>query len=150
MVLPVQPQTSVVNVEVMNVENLKYVSAVGASLSGLSGSLLLGAGTLSGVRSTVPFAADSDGASKITGSMQIFGLSASADTGHTLTIYIILADGSKRYYRYDVSGQVNDAPDKRHIRIAIDKLSLPKPIVNGGGFHPKVDDWETEEQTLTL
>ncbi|TWJ17247.1 uncharacterized protein DUF5119 [Bacteroides zoogleoformans] len=149
-VLPVQPQTYVVSLEVVNVENLKYVSAVGASLSGLSGSLLLGAGTLSGVRSTVPFAADSDGASKITGSMQIFGLSASADTGHTLTIYIILADGSKRYYRYDVSGQVNDAPDKRHIRIAIDKLSLPKPIVNGGGFHPKVDDWETEEQTLTL
>src|SRR3712207_3627837 len=149
-VLPVQPRTSTVSLQVLNVQNLKYVSAVGASLSGLSGSLFLGGGVLSAVRSTVPFAADSDGASRITGSMRVFGLSASADTGRTLTLYVILADGSKHYYRFDVSDQVNNAPDKRHIRIVIDKLSLPKPIVNGGGFHPTVDDWQAEEHTLKL
>ena len=149
-VLPVQPLTSTVSLEVLNVENLKYVSAVGASLSGLSGSLFPGSGTLSAVRSTVPFAADPDGVSRITGSMQVFGLSANADTGRTLTLYVILADGSKHYFRFDVSDRVNNAPDKRHIRIVIDKLSLPKPIVNGGGFHPSVDEWGSEEHTLKL
>ena len=149
-VLPVQPLTSTVSLEVLNVENLKYVSAVGASLSGLSGSLFPGSGTLSAVRSTVPFAADPDGGSRITGSMQVFGLSANADTGRTLTLYVILADGSKHYFRFDVSDRVNNAPDKRHIRIVIDKLSLPKPIVNGGGFHPSVDEWGSEEHTLKL
>lgn len=149
-VLPVQPLTSTVSLEVLNVENLKYVSAVGASLSGLSGSLFPGSGTLSAVRSTVPFAAESDGKSRITGGMRIFGLSANADTGRTLTLYVILADGSKHYFRFDVSDRVNNAPDKRHIRIVIDKLSLPKPIVNGGGFHPSVDEWGSEEHTLKL
>lgn len=149
-VLPVQPQTCAVSLEVLEVDNLKYVSRVGASLSGLSGSLFLGSGTTSAVRSTVPFGAESDGKSRITGGMRIFGLSAAADTGRTLTLYVILADGSKHYYRFDVAGQVNNAPDKRHIRIVIDRLSLPKPIVNGGGFHPEVDEWETEEHTLKL
>lgn len=149
-VLPVQPLTSTVSLEVLNVENLKYVSAVGASLSGLSGSLFPGSGALSAVRSTVPFAADSDGVSRITGSMQIFGLSANADTARTLTLYVILADGSKHYFRFDVSERVNNAPDKRHIRIVIDRLALPKPIVNGGGFHPSVDEWDSEEHTLRL
>lgn len=147
-VLPVLPKTSTVSLEVLNVENLKYVSAVGASLSGLSGSFFLGSGLFSTGRSTVPFAASSDGKSKITGEMQVFGLSANADTGHTLILYFIFVDGSKHYYRFDVGNQVNDAPDKRHIRIVIDKLALPKPIVNGGGFHPSVDEWEAEEHTL--
>ncbi|RRD92886.1 DUF5119 domain-containing protein [Bacteroides heparinolyticus] len=147
-VLPVRPQTCGLSLEVAEVENLKYVLGVGASLSGLSGSLLLGSGATSAVRSTVPFAAESDGVSKVTAGMRFFGLSSGADTGRTLTLYFILADGSRHYYRFDVADRVNNAPDKRHIRIVIDRLSLPKPIVNGGGFHPQVDGWEEEEHTL--
>lgn len=149
-VLPVLPKTSTVSLEVLNVENLKYISSVGASLSGLSGSFFLGSGAFSAVRSTVPFAAESDGKSKIKVGTQIFGLSANADTKRTLTLYFIFSDGSKHHYRFDVSNQVNKAPDKRHIRIVIDKLTLPKPIVNGGGFHPSVEEWDAEERTLKL
>ena len=148
--LPVYSKTSVYSIEVKGVENLKYVSSVGASFSGLSGSLFPGDDRPSSGRSVVPFPADSDGKSTITGSTLVFGLSGSADTSRVLTLYLILADGSKYYYRFDVSEQVNNAPDKRHIRIVLEGLPLPKPIVNGGGFHPSVDKWDTEEVNLSV
>lgn len=148
LVLPVHPKVCTCSFEVRAVENLKYVSSVGASFSGMSGSLFMGDGSVSGQGSMIPFPADSDGKSVITGSTFTFGLSAEAGATHVLTLYLILADGSKFYYRFDVTRQVNEAPDKRHVRIVLEGLPLPKPIVNGGGFHPSVDDWETEEIPL--
>lgn len=150
LVLPVHPKVCTYSFEVRGVENLKYVSSAGASFSGMSGSLFMGDGSASGQGSMVPFPADSDGKSVITGSTFTFGPSAEAGAAHVLTLYLILADGSKFYYRFDVTRQVNGAPDRRHVHIVLDGLPLPKPIVNGGGFHPSVEDWETEEIPLGL
>ena len=41
--------------------------------------------------------------------------------------------------------QVQSAPDPKHIVIVVSGLEVPKPIVNGSGFRPKVDDWQTKE-----
>jgi len=41
-----------------------------------------------------------------------------------------------------VTRQVDDAADPRDVHILLDGLPLPKPIVNGGGFHPTVDEWQ--------
>ena len=150
LVLPVHPKVCTYSFEVRGVENLKYVSSAGASFSGMSGSLFMGDGSVSGQGSMVPFPADSDGNSVITGSTFTFGPSADAGAAHVLTLYLILADGSKFYYRFDVTRQVDGAPDRRHVHIVLEGLPLPKPIVNGGGFHPSVDDWETEEIALGL
>lgn len=142
-VLPVSSRVCSYSFEIINVENLKYVQEAGASLSGLSGSLRMGGNIFSDVRSVIPFPAETDGKSSIKGHTLAFGLSTNADTSRVLTLYLVFADGSKHYYRFDVSDQVNNAPDKRNVHIVIDGLSLPKPIVNGGGFHPEVDEWET-------
>ena len=150
LVLPVYPKVCMYSFEIRGVENLKYVLSAGASFSGMSGSLFMADDATSGQRSVVPFPADSDGKSVIMGSTPVFGLSANADVSRVLTLYLILADGSKFYYRFDVTRQVNEAPDKRHVRIVLEGLPLPKPIVNGGGFHPSVEDWETEEIPLGL
>lgn len=149
-VLPVFPRVCSYSFEVLNVENLKYVQEAGASLSGLSGSLRMGGEEPSQVRSVVPFPAGKEGESSIRGRTLAFGLSANADTSRVLTLYLTFADGSRHYYRFDVGGQVNKAPDRRNVHIVIDGLSLPKPIVNGGGFHPEVDEWETVETDIPM
>ena len=134
-------------VEVRKAENLKYVSAMSFSLSGLSGSLTVASGSRDALRTTLPFEGRTDAdAGTATGSFHAFGLSSSGNRLRTLVIYVILTDGSKQFYTFDVSGQVNDAPNPMEVRIVIDGLVLPHPIVEpgGGGFQPSVDDWEGE------
>lgn len=135
-------------VEIRNAKNLKYVSGVGSSISGLAGGLLPGAGAdaLTGERVTIPFDAvtgkDKDGEKTvITGGLLTFG--HKTGNNHTLTVYAVLTDGSKWYYTYDVTDQIHSAPDPRNVHIVLDGLPLPKPIVNGGGFQPEVEDWQT-------
>ena len=69
---------------------------------------------------------------------------------HLLTIYAILADGSKWYYTNDVTDQMHDSSsstptDDNHIYIELDDLPVPKPIVNGSGFQPTIDGWQGVE-----
>lgn len=129
-------------VEIRNASNLKYVSDLSGALSGMAGGLLPGPDELTTERVTVPFNTVSDGISTITGNFLTFGSSPTIGNTNRLVIYAILADGSKWYYTYDVTSQVRSAPDKRHVRIVLDGLPLPKPIANGGGFQPSVDDWK--------
>lgn len=80
--LPVLPKTSTVSLEVLNVENLKYVSAVGASLSGLSGLFFLEAGFLH--RAQGRARRQPGWKSKIT-EMQVFGLRQCRHRSHADT-----------------------------------------------------------------
>lgn len=68
--------------------------------------------------------------------------SSSSPSAHKLVIYAIMADGSKNYYTFDVTTQVDEAASPHDVHILLDGLPLPKPIVNGGGFHPVVDEWQ--------
>lgn len=64
-----------------------------------------------------------------------------------MRIYVQLPDGKKVYYTFDVTDQVRHASDPRNVHIVLDGLTLPKPLANGSGFRPTVDDWqEVEEQ----
>ncbi len=148
--LPVSPRVCTYSFELKDVKNLKYVSAVGAAFSGVAGSFFPGEDKPSEQRSMVPFRAESDGKSVVTGKAFVFGASANTDTMRTLTLIFILADGSRHCHHFDVSAQVNNAPDKRNVHIRLEGLELPKPIVNGGGFHPEVEDWETENEELKM
>lgn len=141
------PQQSVCTytVEIRNATNLKYVSGLSGSLSSLAESLYPGIGcdATCKVPATVPFeAAVSADKTVITGGLLAFGCPSVRNT-HTLTIYAVLADESKWYYTYDVTDQIHSAPDQRNVHIVLDGLPLPKPIVNGGGFQPEVDDWHS-------
>ena len=131
-------------VKIMNVSNLKYISSNGLSgaLSGMSGGLLMGPNDLTLDVVTVPFEVVSDGISTLTADFWVFGQIGLDGPVHQLVIYVIMADGSKNYYTFDVSRQVDEAADPHNVHILLDGLPLPKPIVNGGGFHPTVDEWQ--------
>ncbi len=135
-------------VEVINAENLEYVLGVSGSLSGMSGGLMAGTNHPTDEQCIIPFDAVSDGVSTVTGELMAFGHCA-PDNMHQLTIYAVLADNSKWYQTFDVAGQVHASAD-RHIHILIDGLSLPKPITDGSGYHPEVDEWGEVKIDITM
>lgn len=132
-------------VEIRNAANLKYVSGISGSLSSMAEGLYPGVGCDATCKTgaTIPFdAAVSADKSTVTGELFAFGCPSARKT-HTLTVYAVLSDESKWYYTYDVTDQIHSAPDRRDVHIVLDGLPLPKPIVNGGGFQPDVDDWQS-------
>lgn len=127
--------------EIINVKNVKYVKQMCAALTSMAPSITLAGAATHPERVTIPAPAINDHVSRISGEFLTFGHHPDAALPHYLIIYMWLADGSKVYYRWDVNQQIHDAPDPLRVHILIDGLELPKPIINGGGFSPSVDDW---------
>ena len=141
--------------EVRNVSNLKHVSQMCASLSGMAGRLTVADESLSAESVTLPFEAKSDGNSTIYGQFYTFGRNLDNPERNRLLLYIILDNGDKFLYgsdadRFDVTDQVISAPDRRHVHIIVDGLDLPQPIENGHGFSPSVDDWQVVNEIIQM
>lgn len=133
-------------VKVINVTNLKYTYGVSGTLSSMAGGLKPGNGELTEERVLISFGGQADKeAGSISANFNGFGDCPTVAAPHMLTIYVVLSDGSKYYRSFDVTDQVHNAPDPRNVEILIDGLELPKPIINGGGFQPDVNDWANGE-----
>ena len=139
-------------VTITNVSNLKYISRDGicGALTGMSGGMLVGRNELASDPVTVPFGMDSDGISTLTADFPVFGQNGPDGPVHKLVVYVVMSDGSRNYYTFDVTRQVDEAPDPRDVHIMLDGLPLPKPIVNGGGFHPTVDEWQNVDVNVPM
>lgn len=138
-------------VEVRNVSNLKYVSPgfVTGALSGMSEGLFLGRNRIKSEPATIPFEMSSDGVSTLYADFLTFGQYESQNI-HKIVIQVVMPDGNDKGYLFDVTDQVHQAPDPRNVHIILDGLPLPKPIVNGGGFLPSVDEWDNIEVDLPM
>ena len=108
---------------------------------------------------TQAFTASVVGESTLEMRVRIFGHCPHAADGelwpHILTVYAILADGSKWYYTTDVGDQIHNViidptNHKEEIRIELDDLPVPKPIVNGSGFQPTIDGWQSINIEVTM
>lgn len=138
-------------VEIRNAENLKYMSGISGSLSSLAGGLFAGKSETTEELVTIPFEITvSADKSTLTGGLLTFGHCPSKQNRHRLIVYAILSDESKWYYTYDVTDQIHSAPDQRNVHIVLDGLPLPKPIVNGGGFQPSVDEWQSVDVDIEM
>lgn len=148
--------------EIRNVENLDGITQMCASLSGMSGSVFCAAEQVRRESVTLPFYASADDATTIAGDFYTFGHydtetdvtraegeAAVAEEPHKLVLYVWLKDGSKYYYTFDVTKQVDEAPDKRRVHIVIDGLTLPEPIT-GGDMEVAVDDWIVVNEDITM
>ncbi len=149
------PAESVIRVscEIRNVQNIQHVTNVSGSLSGMSKSYFAGKNKLSEVRATHPFALSKREENMITGEFLVFGHCPDTAMHHLLTVYAVLGDGSKWYYKFDkddVTRQIHEAPDRRHIHIILDGLPFPKPIIGGGGMYPSVDDWVEVNENIDM
>ena len=146
-----------VTLTIRNVPNLQYTSQFGGALSGLAASVLMVSGQVNDECVTEAFPVTDVDASTLQMQIRIFGHCPRIMEGivnkHLLTIYAILADGSKWYYTQDITQQLHDALDSSddvHVFIELDGLPLPKPIVNGSGFQPIIDGWQSIEIYLGM
>ncbi len=137
---------------IRNIDNLKYAMGLDASLSTLAESVRLYDGAPTGEDITLPFGLQvRPEEASATGSLLTFGHCPSrVDNRHYLTVYAILADGNRWYYTYDVTDQIHGAADPRDIIIEVDGLPLPKPLVNGGGFQPVINEWQQVDIEITM
>ena len=158
-------RTKEVVITITNVPNLQYTSQFGGALSGLAPSVNMATGHLGEGSATESFACYAVDATTLQMKCRIFGHCPERHNheheqeqghseslhSHLLTIYAILADGSKWYYTADVSKQMHkeqptpDPEGEDEIDVDIDGLPIPKPIVNGGGFQSTVDGWQSIE-----
>lgn len=110
-------------------ENLRHVSALSASLTGMAGGWLAGIDELTTEKVTIPFeVCANEDKTMLTGDLSFFGHCPKEAGEHKLMIYALMSDGNTYYFEADVTGQLHDpAQDPTRIVIVIDKLPLPKP-----------------------
>ena len=132
--------------EIRNVNNLKSVTQMCASLSGMSGGLFFGNEELYKECVTLPVEANKGDETTIVGRFLTFGHHPDNAQEHRMLLYVWLDNGDKVCYgqhsdKFNVTDQVHQAPDKRHVHLIIDGLDLPEVISNGSGYELEVDDW---------
>lgn len=126
-------------------------ATIDATLSGMAEAFRQGQMQANDNSVTMPFAlAASTTDNSLKASFLTFGECNTRSLSHILTVYVILDDGSKWYYTYDVTSQITNAPDPRHVDIVVRGLSLPKPISGGNGFIPQVNDWQSINVNLDM
>lgn len=140
--------------EVRNVENLKYASQMCGSITGMSQKLVVHDESMGEVPVTLPFECYVED-EKIMARFYTFGHNTELPNPHRIVLYIWMSDGKIYCYgldsnHYDVTSQVHTAPDRRHVHLIIDGLTLPRPITNGSGLNPSIDDWEEENETIVM
>ena len=145
-------RTREVVITINHVPNLQYTSQIGGALTGLAPSVNMTTGELGEETATQAFTASAVGDSTIVMTFRIFGHCPHAQgtqhNAHQLTVYAVLADGSKWYYTQDVGDQMHNPShgggtgEDVEIDIEVDDLPIPKPIVNGSGFQPTIDGWQ--------
>lgn len=151
--------------EIRNVENMDQAAQMCASLSGMSGGLTFSSNELFKECVTLPFSAKLNQESHtITGEFYTFGHHEDNTAPHRMILYVWMTNGDKFYFggsvpdesksdeedKFDVTNQIHNAPDKRRVHIIIDGLVIPKPIQNGSGYNPSVDDWMNEYHDIYM
>lgn len=138
------PEPDVINctMEIRNAENLRWIESISGTLSGMADGFFPQRDMLSEERVTIAFDCSFNAEKKtVTGTLSSFGHCPSRLNVHTLSVYVTLADESMWKYDFDVTEQMHNSNDPYNIKIILDNLPVPKPVVNGGGFKPEVDDW---------
>ena len=140
-------------VDVTNVKNIEYIHGlkIDGTISGMAEGYLHGKHKPTDTSVTMPFdlSVNSDD-NGLHSEFLTFGESEETANDHILSLYIIMSDGSKRHYTFDVTSQVHNAPDPRHVHIVISGVELPKSVDTGDGFVPEVNDWETEHVNIVM
>lgn len=132
-------------IKILNIENTDKISpSVAASLSGLAGGVNLTTGEKIEEDVTIPFSINIKDSS-IEGTFLCYGNSINKRESNKLVIYTIMKDGTKWYYVYDVTKQIQDAPDPYNVQIILNNLPVPNKMEGDSGLYPSVNDWNIIE-----
>lgn len=136
-------------IKILNIENADKISPlVAASLSGLAGGVNLATGNKTEEDVTIPFTINITD-NRIEGSFLCYGNSIKEET-NKLIIYTIMKDGTKWYYVYDVTKQIQESPDPYNVEIILNNLPVPNKMEGDSGLNPSVNDWNVIEIPLGM
>ena len=127
--------TSVYTVEVRNVKNMRDDIYVSAAMSGMAQSWKIADNTLSDITATIPFDLSRKDETTLESRFMIFGDNPEHTGQHHLSIYT----SEKDYAHFDVTEQIHNAPDSKHIHIIVAGLEFKG---EGEGMKPDISEWE--------
>lgn len=139
------------SVEFVNVENLQSADLrIDATISSLAGGYYPGrmAPTSESVSHTFTLKSD-EGMTSLHSQFFTFGVPPGEERPHMICVYVALKNKTGNFYTFDVSDQINNAPDPHNVDIKIYGLKLPElpddppePPVEGD-ISVEVDNWNT-------
>ena len=139
--------------EISNIVNLKAVTKIRCTLTGISGTLFPCKPENQLTPTTIPFMGNVsvDNKGMVEGEMQNFGYIKNSDVKNYLTTYLWRPGGNVKA-TYDVTDQLRNAPDPRNVNIVIHTtITIPDEIGNDDeGLDPTVEDWIDIEDTIIL
>ncbi len=141
------------SVTVRNVDNIGNLdgATIDATLSGMAEGYYHGKQCAAENPVTMPFTlSENKDKNALYGHFLTFGECSESNFPHSLIVYMVYADGTKSYQTFDVTDQVRNAPDPKNVNIIVSGLKIPRVIDSGGGFAPRVDDWESTEIDLKM
>ncbi len=140
----------------IKVDGLQYVNSASAVISGLSSANFITLGDrVDDPKSTVWFTmqkSDDDGVPVICTVFNTFGRPEGSDNSLEVTFDIVTRNGSTVQRTFDISDLFLSENCVRHHWLLLDEtitIDPPEPD-KGGGFDPKVDDWEDEHHDIIL
>lgn len=126
-------------------------STVEATLCDLAEGFLNGCGITSETKVTVPFALRfSKSGDILTGEFLTFGEPSRDDRDNILTLIFPLGDGSVKKFTFDVTDQVESAPDPKNVFIKVSGVTIPEDNVSLGGLIPDVNGWGQENIDIKM
>ena len=129
-----------IKVDIYDIKNLSGADSYFASLDGLGEAVCLCNSRIDSTTS-VPFALRPSADDSLTGSFHCFGV---VGMGHTLSLYVTMADGEKLHFRYDVGEQMQNSADSMLINILVPGPELPESgSSDKDAFDVEVDGWHT-------
>lgn len=145
-----------VTVEFEGVENLRSADLrIDGTLSGMAGGYYPGrlAPTAETVSHTFTFSPDA-GMTNLMSHFLTFG-APEADGRHMVSVYIMTKAREGNFYNYDVTDQVKNAPDPKHIHIILPLLKLPEvPKVpdepSSTGMGVEINKWHVEYYDIKM
>lgn len=135
--------TAVYDITITGVKNLTSGVDASAVITGMAEAWHPLTSRPAGEEATIPFALNHAGADCLKGSVVVFG----DNTPHNVRHYLRVYTSYKYYYDYDVTDQIHNASDSRHVEINLNGLNLP---ATGEGMSPGVNDWDNAEEVDLL
>jgi hypothetical protein len=140
---------AVYSYEIRNVKNITGLESYGGLISGMAHCITLADESTRSDVASIPFVSDQVDGNTLRGEFYTFGVTDDETIAHIFTLYVWMRDGQKWYYNFDVTQQIADAEDKKHVHIVIDGLELPLPLYESG-YEAGVDDWQADEEEIFM
>lgn len=136
--------TPLYSFRIEKIKNFEGVRTMSASLSGMAGSMVISSGKKGAYPSTLVFKAMAIDPTTAGGCFYTFGIPFVPIVKNVLSLYVVLKDGRRFCYEFDVTDQVRYAPNPMDVHLIIRGLTLEIPHPGDGtAFDVNVDGWET-------